>query len=63
MTITTVTTVTFAYPEEREQEISFTHDNDMSEWTQCIYPEGVWYRKTEKIVIGEGEKDGKQNLE
>lgn len=62
MTIKTETTVTFHYPEERYAEIAFTHDNDMSEWTQSIKDGMVGYTRTFETEVDfmrkEGEQDG-----
>ena len=57
MTIKTETTVVFNYPEERDAEIAFTHDNDMSEWKQSITTQTVAYTHEKTILIEKGEKD------
>ena len=51
MMIKTETTVTFHYPEERDAEIAFTHDNDMSEWTQSISNQTVAYTHTKQYTV------------
>ena len=56
MIIKTETTITFKYPEERDVEIAFSHDNDMSEWKQNIYGDGlVSYTTTKKVNVEWGE--------
>lgn len=51
MTIKTETTVTFRYPEERDAEIAFSHDNDMSDWIQSISNQLVSYTRTTKYAV------------
>lgn len=46
MIIKTENTIIFHYPEERNAEIEFSHENDMSEWTQTIKNGNVSYTKT-----------------
>lgn len=61
MTIKTETTITFHYPEEMEAEVSFTHDNDMDEWTQEVYGDGsISYTLTKEVDVdfGRSEQDG-----
>ena len=59
MTIKTETTVTFYYPEDMEAEVSFTHDNDMSEWTQSIKDGMVSYTRISETEMdsGRGEQE------
>lgn len=59
MMIKTETTVTFRYPEEMKAEISFTHDNDMSEWTQSIKDGMVSYTRISETEMdsGRGEQE------
>lgn len=45
MIIKTENTIIFHYPEERNAEIEFSHENDMSEWTQTIKNGNVSYTK------------------
>ena len=54
MTIKTETTVVFKYPEERDAEIAFTHDNDMSEWVQSISSQTVAYTQTKRYEVDFG---------
>ena len=54
MTIKTETTVVFKYPEERDAEIAFSHDNDMSEWTQSISSQTVAYTQTKRYAVDFG---------
>lgn len=59
MTIKTETTVTFYYPEDMEAEVSFTHDNDMSEWTQEVYGDGsISYTLTKEVDVEWGKSNG-----
>ena len=51
MMIKTETTVVFNYPEERDAEIAFTNDNDMSEWIQSISSQSVSYTQTKRYVV------------
>lgn len=51
MRISTVTTVAFKYPEEREQEITFFHDNNMDDWVQLIQGDVVNYIKKDEIQL------------
>ena len=59
MTIKIETTVVFKYPEERDAEIAFTHDNDMSEWIQSISSQSVSYTQTKEVDVdfGRGEQE------
>lgn len=59
MTIKTETTVVFNYSEERDAEIAFSHDNDMSEWVQSISSQTVSYTQTKRYVVdfGRGEQE------
>lgn len=58
MTIKTETTVVFKYPEERDAEIAFTHDNDMSEWTQEVYGDGsISYTLTKEVDVDFGRSE------
>ena len=59
MTIKTETTVVFRYPKERDAEIAFTHDNDMSEWIQSISSQTVAYTQTKRYAVdfGRGERE------
>ena len=57
MTIKTETTVTFKYPEERDAEITFSHDNDMSEWVQSISSQTVSYTQTKRYVVEFGRRE------
>lgn len=58
MTIKTETTVTFHYPEEMEAEVSFTHDNDMSEWTQEEFGDGsISYTLTKEVDVDFGRSE------
>lgn len=51
MTIKTETTVTFRYPEERDAEIEFSHEYDMTEWSQDIKDKCVSYTKTFEVEV------------
>lgn len=51
MMIKTEITVVFHYPEERDAEIAFTHDNDMSEWIQSISSQSVSYTQTKEVDV------------
>lgn len=58
MTIKTETTVTFYYPEDMEAEVSFTHDNDMDEWTQEVYGDGsISYTLTKEVDVDFGRSE------
>jgi hypothetical protein len=57
MTIKTETTVVFHYPEERDAEIAFTHDNDMSEWRQSISSQTVSYTQTKRYEVDFGRSE------
>ena len=59
MMIKTETTVVFKYPEERDAEIAFTHDNDMSEWIQSIKDGMVSYTRISETEMdsGRGEQE------
>ena len=58
MTIKTETTVTFHYPEEMEAEVSFTHDNDMTEWVQDEFGDGmVSYTLTKEVDVDFGRSE------
>lgn len=59
MMIKTETTVVFKYPEERDAEIAFTHDNEMSEWIQSISSQTIAYTQTKRYEVdfGRGEQD------
>lgn len=61
MTIKTETTVTFHYPEERDAETSFTHDNDMSEWVQVITNKTVSYKGIRIYQVQLGKRSGEQD--
>ena len=52
MTIKTETTVVFKYPDDRDAEIAFTHDNDMTEWVQSISSQSVSYTQTKWYAVG-----------
>lgn len=60
MTIKTETTVIFHYPEECDEEIAFTHDNDMTDWKQNITSQTVEYvlETQYSVALGRGEQDG-----
>ena len=61
MMIKTETTVTFYYPEEMEAEVSFVHDNDMSEWVQEEFGDGsISYTLTKEVDVELG-KAGEQD--
>lgn len=60
MTIKTETTVVFKYPEERDAEIAFTHDNDMSEWVQSISSQSVSYTQTKRYEVEFGKEGGQE---
>lgn len=51
MMIKTETTVVFKYPEERDAEVSFSHDNDMSEWIQSISSQTISYKRTKYVEV------------
>ncbi len=58
MTIKTETTVTFYYPEDMEAEVSFTHDNDMSEWVQEEFGDGsISYTLTKEVEVDFGRSE------
>lgn len=57
MTIKTETTVTFKYPEERDAEIAFAHNNDMSEWIQSISSQTVSYTQTKRYAVDFGRSE------
>lgn len=56
MMIKTETTVTFRYPEERDAEIEFSHEHDMSEWLQTIRDGYVSYTKTLQTEVDRHDK-------
>lgn len=58
MTIKIETTVVFKYPEERDAEIAFSHDNDMSEWIQSISNQTVAYTHTKQYAVDFGRSEG-----
>ena len=61
MTIKTEITVIFHYPDECKAEIAFSHEHDMSEWTQSIKDGTVSYTKTfetEVDFMGKAGVDG-----
>lgn len=62
MMIKTETTVTFRYPEERDAEIAFSHDNDMSEWIQSISSQTISYKRTKYVKV-ELEKKSKTAID
>lgn len=57
MMIKTETTITFHYPEDMGAEVSFTHDNDMSEWVQGVYSDGsISYTLTKEVDVEWGKE-------
>ena len=57
MTIKTETTVIFHYPEECDEEIAFTHDNDMTDWIQSISSQTVAYTQTKRYEVDFGRSE------
>lgn len=62
MMVKTETTVVFKYPEERDAEIAFSHDNDMSEWVQSISSQTISYKRTKYVEV-ELEKKSKPAID
>lgn len=51
MMIVNQTTIIFKYPEERDAEVSFSHNNDMSEWVQSISSQTISYKRTKYVEV------------